>query len=757
MKSLTDNVSYIIGFRKSSDERLKALKFVLTWLHRYFPDLEIIVVEQDSEQKFDIEMPSYCKYSFLFNEDLYNRSWAFNFGASLTDKDILVFADSDMFMHDADYRTCFEACNRFEVVNPNGLKAINVDEVDSENLSYRIRDEKNLFTAAAGIVFIQRKAFFKIGGWDERFEGWGGEDDEISLFLTNILTSKWFTFPIYHIDHARTLFDGNTQPHYEQNFRYTEEVSTLYGQSLHKYLKKRASREIGNPSKYRTYQQEKRAKEPSKKPAHFILAIIPNAGVEGLKKLIWSWQETKTPGIIWDIMVAYDDSGDNIAEYLQGLNPDGCKVQKMESPGYTEAVRFNLLARELQQMEFDLCFVCNENIEFIKEGWDLVYHETIIRTGYDHLCFYDLKLNPEINLHYPVVKGALACHSFPENIRGDFFTLTPRVLADAGFIDTLSFNESGLEFLDYSWRCCRLGYNAIENPFDIQGSNDYIRTHHDNLAGRIKNRVRNHDSVTQKIKSATLYKQRTYIPYNEIKTHHPPDVSVSFQPFIELELFTALENKNAALNEQIADLRIKTDGLSEQCRVNETELNRLLSEKHELESRNAVLVDSAAELSQGISHLVFNNSALEHRVADHEKQIKNLEEIISQRINENYELEKELIRVNATVKELKAGIDRLIKKNDDLSREKDQQAERVALLEDERKAGTVKNRELEDQIMMLTRKIHLSTEEAERINKINLDLQKDRKNILDSWSFRIGRSLITPIKFIYRLFRLRSE
>ena len=66
-----------------------------------FPEITVIVVEQDVESKLDIKLLPNCKSIFIYNPNLFNRSWAFNVAAMNSDKELLVFSDSRKIMKNA--------------------------------------------------------------------------------------------------------------------------------------------------------------------------------------------------------------------------------------------------------------------------------------------------------------------------------------------------------------------------------------------------------------------------------------------------------------------------------------------------------------------------------------------------------------------------------------------------------------------------------------------------------------------------------
>ena len=55
---------------------------------------------------------------------------------------------------------------------------------------------------------------------------------------------------MFHIDHARSAQDGKTQPGYLFNRMLFEEITTLLGVSLTRYLTRQRAIPWGDPDKY---------------------------------------------------------------------------------------------------------------------------------------------------------------------------------------------------------------------------------------------------------------------------------------------------------------------------------------------------------------------------------------------------------------------------------------------------------------------------------------------------------------------------
>ena len=138
----------------------------------------------------------------------YCRSWALNVGARVAEGKVLVLHDNDMLVPEgyaaelwSRYTDGYEAVNlkRFifylaerhsrDVATALQLGIVQPPDAVVQNLE------------AGGSVAMARDAFFSIGGYDESFVGWGGEDNE---FWERAQTSRVWPYaylPIVHLWH----------------------------------------------------------------------------------------------------------------------------------------------------------------------------------------------------------------------------------------------------------------------------------------------------------------------------------------------------------------------------------------------------------------------------------------------------------------------------------------------------------------------------------------------------------------------------
>ena len=207
--------SYIIGYRHNQ-ERLLNLRRVLDWL-RGFSGVEVIIVEQDREPMLPTFTLFGFKYIFTKSEHPYNRSWAFNVGLKNSTTNAIVFGDSDLIMERQDFVNSLNLLNQYECVSPYSV-VLDLDRQESflpiESMVQisrpgRGETDNQKINLCGGIVMYRRDAIYRIGGWSERFFGWGCEDNYQEYKTKGILTWNENKARCYHLFHSRGVADQN--------------------------------------------------------------------------------------------------------------------------------------------------------------------------------------------------------------------------------------------------------------------------------------------------------------------------------------------------------------------------------------------------------------------------------------------------------------------------------------------------------------------------------------------------------------------
>lgn len=204
--------TYAIGWRHHRD-REGNLALVLDWL-KSFPGLDVVVVEQDNMRRF--RPPAGVRHIFARSTEPYNRSWGFNIAYRESDSPHIIFGDSDILMRSYDFSAALGAAESLDVLSPYS-SVLDLDrnesEISIEDMGRIIRpgrgeSDNQKINLCGGVVVFSREAFEKVGGWDEDFVGWGGEDDMMTFKVEAAgLRTASMPFRCYHLWHQRSAPD----------------------------------------------------------------------------------------------------------------------------------------------------------------------------------------------------------------------------------------------------------------------------------------------------------------------------------------------------------------------------------------------------------------------------------------------------------------------------------------------------------------------------------------------------------------------
>ncbi len=207
--------TYIIGYRHSS-ERIFNLKRVLDWITR-FNGVEVIIVEQDSTPKLHTFSIFGFKHIFTKSNMPYNRSWAFNVGMKASTTQIVVFGDSDLIMDPNEFIKSLNLINQYECVSPytsvldlnQGESNLSFDKLTSIPRPGRGETDNQKINLCGGIVMYRKDSIYRIGGWNERFIGWGGEDNYQEYKTKNLMSWAENKAKCFHLWHTRPSPENN--------------------------------------------------------------------------------------------------------------------------------------------------------------------------------------------------------------------------------------------------------------------------------------------------------------------------------------------------------------------------------------------------------------------------------------------------------------------------------------------------------------------------------------------------------------------
>jgi len=221
-------VTFLIGHRGRS--RLPQLLLTLRSIAaQRDAAIECVVIEQAHAREVEHELPSWVRYIHqpAGEGDPYKRSQTFNAGAAAARGRVLVLHDNDMLVPE---RYAAEIVARAG----EGWEAIDLKRFIfylTEGETARVlreqtlhRDERSevvIQNLHGGSVAITKGGYDAIGGFDEEFVGWGGEDLDFWERAETLRATRFGYLPIVHLWHAPQpeKLHGNEAPAVK---RYTE-------------------------------------------------------------------------------------------------------------------------------------------------------------------------------------------------------------------------------------------------------------------------------------------------------------------------------------------------------------------------------------------------------------------------------------------------------------------------------------------------------------------------------------------------------
>ena len=238
---------------------------VLCWLSE-IRDIEVVLVEQDRSPRLTLDpLPANCTYQFVHNADPFNKAWGLNVGFKKSSGAVVGFGDADMVMNAGALMAAYERCHsEFEAMKPY---EDHVDLTPEESQSVRggnwnfNPDRKGLprnregvgeFVCFCGGLFLVRRGVYEeLGGFDERFLGWGGEDDAMSSKLSRLGKHSGSASDqvACHLWHERDIAARYFHPHYHHNVARVNWYTTCGIQSLMQ-LCQQDRQSMGRPDKY---------------------------------------------------------------------------------------------------------------------------------------------------------------------------------------------------------------------------------------------------------------------------------------------------------------------------------------------------------------------------------------------------------------------------------------------------------------------------------------------------------------------------
>jgi hypothetical protein len=183
--------------------------------------VECLVVEQSARAEVAGHLPKWVRHLHISppNPDMpYSRAWAFNVGAREARGEVLILHDNDL---------CAPACYAREVLRllSGEFEAARLQRFifylgdrDSRGVIANGRIEPDFVPEAVvhnnhgGTLAVRRSVYLELGGHDEGFLGWGGEDNEMFDRLRTRRLHDHAFLPFVHLYHGPQADKGARHP-----------------------------------------------------------------------------------------------------------------------------------------------------------------------------------------------------------------------------------------------------------------------------------------------------------------------------------------------------------------------------------------------------------------------------------------------------------------------------------------------------------------------------------------------------------------
>lgn len=210
----TQELAFVIPFRTDNGRREEICKWNIRRLQKFFPGCQVVIGKEDSEP--------------------FNLSQARNDGIRQVNRPFIFSIDADTVWNPEVIIDSVHALQRNKWVIPymlylqtdmaSGFKITNGDPetiLIYSNYVYHselIVPPNDPMPPVSGILGMRTESMYEIGGFDERFKGWGHEDRAFAVIADYILgePSTRLNHMVYHIWHE--VGPTINQPYYHQNW-----------------------------------------------------------------------------------------------------------------------------------------------------------------------------------------------------------------------------------------------------------------------------------------------------------------------------------------------------------------------------------------------------------------------------------------------------------------------------------------------------------------------------------------------------------
>ena len=204
------SISFLFAHR--GQDRLPQLRQVIRSVFGQRDVRVECVVADLSDEPIADKLPSNVRYLHVSTAHLapgWYKAWAFNLAARLASGEILVFQDGDVCAPERYGKELFRTLvdDGYDVASIQRF-LFYLDEsatrsvLQSDSIPVRLPPLRVRQNWKGGTIAVARGTFFALGGFDEGFVDWGGEDDEFYDRCRVVRHCRYGYIPFVHLHHC---------------------------------------------------------------------------------------------------------------------------------------------------------------------------------------------------------------------------------------------------------------------------------------------------------------------------------------------------------------------------------------------------------------------------------------------------------------------------------------------------------------------------------------------------------------------------
>ena len=204
--------SIVIPYKAGNSFRERNLLFTIEYYLKNFPDIEVILSEQNGDSEISNALSTkyggrFFHYNHIIIDEYFCKSKLINLGVLSSNSDLLMMIDGDVILPVNSIYKAFDYCKNetCSVYQPfsyiNYLTESQTRQYIREGIvtQYKTSEIMPIQKYTGGVNVFSKKTFQFVNGFDEYISGWGSEDDS---FLAKI---KRMIGPIHWCDEQVTL------------------------------------------------------------------------------------------------------------------------------------------------------------------------------------------------------------------------------------------------------------------------------------------------------------------------------------------------------------------------------------------------------------------------------------------------------------------------------------------------------------------------------------------------------------------------